>query len=101
MMQDSSPRRIVFRFPVTYELEEAEILTRFFTLFDRDPQDDYFSHLMAPGISSTKMHIILDIHCKTIPKVDLKTIEYEVFRVRKNNKLYDTISSRTTIRGLG
>lgn len=100
MMQNSGPGRIVFRFPVTYELEEAEILSRFFTLFDRDPQDDYFSHLMAPQISSTKMHIILDIHCKTVPKVDLNTIEYEVFRVRKNNELYDTDPSRT-IHGLG
>ncbi|KAK5246699.1 hypothetical protein LTS13_008095 [Exophiala xenobiotica] len=86
-MQQSDPRRIVFRFPVTYELEEAAIVMGFFGMFGRDPQDDYFSHLMAPNESSTKMHIILDMHCKTVPEVNLDDIEYEVFKVKKNNEL--------------
>ncbi|EXJ82313.1 hypothetical protein A1O3_06126 [Capronia epimyces CBS 606.96] len=91
-MQHSNPMRIVFRFPVTYELEEEAIVMRFFTLFGRDPHDDCFSHLMAPSESSTKMHIILDMYCKTFPEVNLDTMEYEVFKVKKNNELYETIS---------
>lgn len=90
MQQHPDARRIVFRFPATYEVEEGAIIARFFTLVGLDPQDDYVSHLVAPlNETPTKMHIILDMHCKTNPKVDLKTIKYEVYRVKKNQDLYD------------
>lgn len=48
---------------------------------------------MAPN-ESTVTHIVLDMHCKTVPKVDLDAIEYDVFKVKKNNELYVTLSPR-------
>jgi hypothetical protein len=86
-MQHVIPRRIVLRFSVAYELEEAAIIERFFTEFGPKPADDFYSHLMAPNESS-KMHIILDMHCKTVPTVELDKIVYEVFKVRRNKELY-------------
>ncbi len=80
------PKRVVLRFSVKYELEEAAINERFFALFGPKPVDDFYSHLMASN--SSKMHIVLDIHCKSSPLVDLQTIAYEVFKVRKNGDLY-------------
>ena|ERR1700761_7766409 len=89
-MPHTIPKRIVLRFKVYYELEEAAIIERFFAKFGPEPVDDYYSHLMAPNESSM-MHIILDMHCKTVPTVDLGAVEYEVFKVRrKNEDLYGT-----------
>lgn len=34
------------------------------------------------------MHIVLDLHCKTNPDIDISTIAYEVFQVKKKEKLY-------------
>jgi hypothetical protein len=81
-MQHNEPRRIVLRFHVDYELEEAAIIEDFFSMHNLELEEDYFSHLMAPNQSSM-MHIVLDLHCKTFPKVQLDTIGYEVFKTKK------------------
>lgn len=83
-MQITVPKRIVLHFGVQHELEEADIIEAFFALFGLRTADDFYSHLCAPDLSS-KMHIVLDLHCQTISNVDLNAIEHEVFRVRKNN----------------
>ncbi|KIW14297.1 hypothetical protein PV08_07079 [Exophiala spinifera] len=89
MQRTIEPRRIVLRFRVGYELEEAAILHDFFTTINLNPGDDYFSHLMAPyHEESTVMHIILDMYCRTNPTVDLETMAYGVFKVKKNTKLF-------------
>ncbi|KEF50859.1 uncharacterized protein A1O9_13088 [Exophiala aquamarina CBS 119918] len=86
-MTHQIPRRIVLRFGVDYELEEATIIETFFTEFGLKPADDFYSHLMAPNESS-RMYIILDLHCITVPTVQLRDIKYEAFKVKRNNKLY-------------
>ena len=85
-MQSEGPRRIVLRFRVAYEREEEAIICDFFTTSNLDPCGDYFSHLLAPN-DSTKMHIVLDMHSKTHPNADVETMPYEVFKVKKNDKL--------------
>lgn len=86
-MQSPAPKRVVLRLNEKYELQEAEIIERFFTQFGPKPVDDFFSHL-CPANESSNMHIVLDIHCRTVSTVELQTIPYEVFKVRKNNELY-------------
>lgn len=86
-MQDENPKRIVLRFNVKYELEETAIVETFFASHGPKPAEDYYSHLCAPNQSS-KMHIVLDLHCKTVPTVDLHSIEHKVFKVHKDNNLY-------------
>ncbi|KIW99649.1 uncharacterized protein Z518_11062 [Rhinocladiella mackenziei CBS 650.93] len=86
-MQDTKPRRIVLRFHVNYELEEAAIIERFFAISGLNPADDFYSHLMAPN-ESPMMHIVLDMHCKTVPSVELDKMEYEVFKVKKKDELH-------------
>ena len=86
-MQQNIPRRIVLRFSVQYELEEAAIIEKFFAEFGLNPNNDFYSHLMAPNESS-RMHIILDMHCKTVPIVELDEIVHEVFKVKRNEELY-------------
>jgi len=87
------PKRAVLRFHVQHELEEAAINKRYFALYGHDrPHNDFYSHLMPPNESS-KMHIVLDLNCKTHPIIDNNKIEYEVFKVTmKKNNLYATLS---------
>lgn len=86
-MQDTTPKRIVLRLNVRHERETTDIIKSFFAKVNLEPGDDYYAHLLAPGVSS-KMHIILDLHCRTFPSVDLGTVAYEVFLVRKDADLY-------------
>lgn len=82
------PKRVVLRFHVQHELEEAAINKRFFELHGPKPLNtDFFSHLMASNESS-HMHIVLDIHCKSNPTIDNSKIVYEVFKVKKKDELY-------------
>lgn len=81
------PQRIVLRFHVKFEREERAIIDTFFELHGPDPIPDYYSHLCPPNESS-KMHIVLDLRCKTFPAVDLRAIEHKVFKVRKSDTLY-------------
>lgn len=83
MSQD--PRRIVLRVDEQYERQHAEIVKTFFTSYDYEP--DFYEHLCPPN-RSTKMHIVLDLHCKPGSSVDIQSIPYEVFRVKKPGALY-------------
>jgi hypothetical protein len=88
------PKRVVLRFLVKYELEEWAILQAYFAHFGPklvDDFDDFFSHLI-PANESSKMHIVLDLYCKSVSIVDLRAIEYQVFKVKKGDGLYVLIS---------
>ncbi|KAF1958625.1 hypothetical protein CC80DRAFT_387866, partial [Byssothecium circinans] len=79
------PKRIVLRFHVKHELEEAAINERFFKLYAPEIVDDYYSHLMAPN-ESCMTHIVLDLGCKTNPVVDIRAIAYEVYKVKRKDE---------------
>ena len=81
----ANPQRIVLRFDVKYERETSQGLTLI---------EDYYSHLCSPN-ESNKMHIVLDLYCKTFTKVDLSTIEHKVFKVRKSDNLCVFSPSKT------
>ncbi|KAF2254728.1 hypothetical protein BU26DRAFT_514591 [Trematosphaeria pertusa] len=85
MESNNGPKRVVLRFDVRHDLEEAAINERYFALFGPEPPNDFYSHLMAPNESS-KMHIVLDIHCKSYPRIDNSKIPYEVFKVKKKDE---------------
>lgn len=81
------PKRIVLRFDQKYELDWEAIIQTYFATLGSGPSNDFYPHLMAPNMS-TKMHVILDLHCKTVSSVDTSAIEYEVFKVKKAGELY-------------
>lgn len=80
----TTPKRVVLRFKVKYELEERAINESYFTRISYEPKNDYYSHLMAANHSSS-MHIVLDLHCNTNPIIDNRKIPYEVYSVSKND----------------
>jgi len=79
-MQDQTPQRIVLRLHEKFGYDEGAILTTFFKAHHLQTAGDYFSHLHSSNESS-KMYIILDLCCKTIPAVNLGTVDYKVFEV--------------------
>ncbi|KIW00339.1 uncharacterized protein PV09_08052 [Verruconis gallopava] len=81
----NDPKRVVLRFHVQHELDEAAINRRFFALYGPEPSNsDFYSHLIAPNESS-QMHIVLDFNCKLHPNIDHSKIAYEVFKVKKKD----------------
>ena len=80
------PKRIILRFDERYVQEESIIISNFYNTFEMTPDKDLHVHLLAAN-NSSKMYIILDLHCKTFPSVDLHDIVYEVFKVKKSDKL--------------
>jgi hypothetical protein len=88
MDANTTPKRVVLRFKVKHELEERAINDSYFTRIGHEPKNDYYSHLMAANYSS-KMHIVLDLHCNTNPIINNREILYEVYSVsKKDAQLY-------------
>lgn len=85
-MQDPIPRRIVLRLHERYEQEWAAVIDTYFAFSGLDLNDDFYPHLMAPNMSS-KMHIVLDLRCKTMSPTDISAMVYEVFKVKKTGKM--------------
>jgi hypothetical protein len=52
---------------------------------------DYGIHICADP-SSTALYLVLDLHCKEVPSVELSDLELQVFKVSKNNTLCVTSS---------
>jgi hypothetical protein len=48
---------------------------------------DYDIHICLDPVSLTRIYLILDLHCKETPSVDLSKLEIQVYKVSKNNKL--------------
>ena len=80
------PKRIVLRFHERYERDPETIRRKFFETINIDPKDDYFPHLCPPD-DSTKMHLVIDLYCKSFPSVILDQVPHEVYRVKKPDDL--------------
>ncbi len=85
-MTQLTPKRIVLRFHERYERDPETITKCFFEAINIDPKDDYFPHLCPPD-DSTKMHLVIDLYCRSFPLVDLDEVAHEVYRVRKKDNL--------------
>jgi hypothetical protein len=85
-MMKRTPKRIVLRFDEKYERDPGTITRKFFETVKIDPTDDYFTHLCPPN-DSTKMHVVIDLYCKSFPSVNLDQIPHEVYRVKKKDDL--------------
>lgn len=85
-MTQSSPKRIVPRFHEKYGPETDSIIQNFFEASGIDPKEDHFPELF-PLDDSTKMHLVIDLYCKSFLSVNLDAISHEVYRVKKTDDL--------------
>ncbi|EXJ77900.1 hypothetical protein A1O3_09059 [Capronia epimyces CBS 606.96] len=97
-MMQRTPKRIVLRFHEKYEREPGTIIEKFFETVKIDPADDYFPHLCPPD-DSTKMHVVIDLYCKSSPSVNLDQVSHEVYRVKKTDDFtYQKLAPNAFIR---
>ncbi|KAF9729842.1 hypothetical protein PMIN01_11775 [Paraphaeosphaeria minitans] len=85
-MSKHTPRRIVLRCREQYFQDQRVMLEAFFRSQDLLELDDYGIHICVEPSSPTTLYLVLDLHCREIPQVDLSELELQVFKVRKNNK---------------
>lgn len=50
--------------------------------------DNYFSHILYDSSTPSKLYLVLDLHYKEIPNVNLNELELQVFKVLRRKALY-------------
>lgn len=51
-------------------------------------EKDFYTHILFEPSSPSRLFFVLDLHCKTIPHVDLSKLELQIFEVSKTTPLY-------------
>lgn len=87
-MSELTPKRVILRCPGQYFQDQGAMVTAFFDSQDLQPPKNYFSHILDDPSSHSKLYLVLDLHHKEIPSVDLNKLELHVFKVSKRNELY-------------
>ena len=77
------PHRVVLWIRSDNLWDERQIIQDYFKQHDIAPHEDYFSHVKPSNSSSKRAYIVLDVHCKAVPDVDVYKVEHKVYRVRK------------------
>ncbi|KAI9709518.1 MAG: hypothetical protein M1820_003278 [Bogoriella megaspora] len=86
-MAQPTPKRIVLQFPERWFHEVGAIITIFFEMHNPNAIEDYIFNIIPANHSLTKHFLVIDLHCKTIPQVDINAIEHQVFKVSKEDRL--------------
>ncbi|KIW00322.1 uncharacterized protein PV09_08035 [Verruconis gallopava] len=84
-MAQNVPKRIVLKCPERHGNIQYEMITAFFKAHAiQFPEDDVYTHILFEPSSPSSLFFVLDIHCKTIPHVNLSQLELQIFQVSKN-----------------
>ena len=67
-----------------YFQDQGAMITAFFKSQGLQNLEDYSTHICS---ESSKLYLVLDLHCKEIPDVDLSELELQIFKVSRNNTL--------------
>jgi hypothetical protein len=80
-MSQATPVRIVLPYREQPFQKPTAIINAFFTWRGIQPlREDYYTHICSDPRSS-RLYLVLDLHCKTHPNVDLSNLDLEVFKV--------------------
>jgi hypothetical protein len=63
------------------------MVTAFFDSQDLKTLEDYYIHIYSEPCSLS-LYIVLDLHCKETPSVDLSELELQVYKVSRRDALY-------------
>jgi hypothetical protein len=77
-----TPMRIALRYHEQYFHDLNAMIKAFFEWRDLQPLEDYHAHICGDPYSSSKLFLVLDIHCKTCPDVDLSKLKLEIIKVK-------------------
>lgn len=87
-MSEVTPKRVILRCPGQYFCEQEAMIMAFFNSQDLQTSINYFPHIVNDPSSHSKLYLVLDLHHKETPSVDLNDLELQVFKVSKRNTLY-------------
>lgn len=95
-MTEPVPRRIVLKCSSRHAKVENEMIKAFFNSQNLDleileERDHYVHVLFEPRLSSR--FVVLDLHCKTVPDIDLNKLPLQIFQVSKQRPLYVQLDS--------
>ncbi|KKZ61924.1 hypothetical protein EMCG_00486 [[Emmonsia] crescens] len=86
-MTQVAPKRIVLKCHDRHWKTQNEMLKAFFNsqgleleLLDKD----LYIHILFEPSSPSHLFFVLDLHCKTIPDINLSQLELQIFRVSKH-----------------
>ncbi|KAH8693431.1 hypothetical protein GQ44DRAFT_779924 [Phaeosphaeriaceae sp. PMI808] len=78
------PKRIVLKYPDRHGHVQNEIVTAFFDSQGLELlEEDLYKHTLFEPSSPSKLFLVLDLCCKTIPNVDLSNLDLQIFEVSK------------------
>lgn len=84
----SEPMQIMLRTREQYEQQGIEIIEKFFDYCGMKIGQDYFWHLVpAESWDSATLYIVLDVHSKTVPSVQLDQVAHALYKVHKPTDL--------------
>lgn len=65
------------------------MVTAFLDSQDLKTVEDYYMHVIFDPSSPSNLYLVLDLHYKEVPVVDLNELELQVFKVsRRRDALY-------------
>lgn len=74
------PRRIVLESPERHLKVQNEMVTAFFNSQCLElPVDDYYEHILFEPSSPSYLFYVFDLHCKTVPDIDLSKVALQIF----------------------
>lgn len=87
-MSHAAPKRIVLKCPERHWKTQNEMLKAFFDSQGLDLDKDLFTHILFEPSSPSYLFFVIDLHCKTIPDINLSQLELQIFKVSKKEPLY-------------
>lgn len=89
MVTQVVPQRIVLKCPGRHGKVQSDVVTTFFNSQGLEfSVEDLYIHILFDHASPSSLFFVLDLHCKTIPHVDLSKLELQIFEVSKKLPLY-------------
>jgi hypothetical protein len=90
-MSQATPKRVVLKCRDEYLQNPGAVIAvvaAFFDSQDLQTPEDHYTHICRELSSPSSLYVVLDLHCKEIPNVDLSELELQVFKIYKPNALY-------------
>jgi hypothetical protein len=87
-MSEVTAKRMILKCPQQYFQQQEAMVTAFFHSQGLKDPVDYFSHILYDSSTPSKLYLVLDLHYKEIPNVDLNELELRVFKVLRRKALY-------------
>lgn len=86
-MSQATPVWIILRYREQPFQNLNTIIIAFFKWRDILPLEDYCTHICS-NFHSSLLYLVLDLHCKTFPNVNLTKLDLEVYKVTGIDSLY-------------